>query len=227
MFSIAIFDLNGTIIEDEPIWRLAFNKVFKSYGGSGEIATKPGIGNHDNWRAVQQENPNFQEFSVDALSSETKDAYLDLAKHDTLGLRSGYRDFVAFLQSRSVLCVLATSSSMQALNSVVALYPNVLESFTVIVHGDEVERRKPAPDIFLKALEKVNDMQDEEVSFGTEDCVVFEDSNAGVRAAKAAGMFVVHLPNGIEPTDSALSPDIVATDFTDKRIFELFEGGEV
>lgn len=227
MFRIAIFDLNGTIIEDEPVWRQAFNQVFKKHGGIGEIQTKPGVGNHDNWKAVQQINRDFQRFSADVLSIETKDVYIDLVKNNQLGFRGGYENFMSFLKGHGVQCVLATSSSLQALNSVTALYPSVLENFTVIVHGDEVERRKPAPDIFLKALDKVNSIQSDGTRFDTRDCVVFEDSNAGVRAAQSAGMFVVHLPNGVEPTDSALSPDIVATDFTDSRLRTLFEGGEV
>lgn len=223
MFHVAIFDLNGTIIEDEPLWRSAFNQVYHRHGGTGFIENNPGVGNHDNWRIVRQTHLDFMPLSEDDLSLETQDVYLDLFQDDKLGLRKGFIELMSYLTRNSVICALATSSSLQALESVTSLYQGILDSFSVITHGDEVTHRKPAPDIFLKALEKVNAVS--ELQYTTGDCVVFEDSNAGVHAAKSANMFVVHLPNGLEQSLITPSPDLVAKDFTDKRIYKLFEGG--
>ncbi|MCI8885882.1 MAG: HAD family hydrolase, partial [Dorea sp.] len=55
------------------------------------------------------------------------------------------------------------------------------------VYGDMVERSKPHPDVFLKAAEEIG------VPIG--DCLVLEDSIAGVRAGKAAGGYIIHIPD--------------------------------
>lgn len=219
MFSVAIFDLNGTIIEDEWLWSEAFQSVAQVEQVDGNVTNEPGMGLFDNWKQIVVDSATAQH-----LAAKTLEEYqASLAKID--GFRKGYNWFIQYLHERSITCALATSSSQVILEKINAHFPTLLEYFDVMVTGDEVERRKPAPDIFLKALEKINQFEHNR-SFGIEDCVVFEDSNAGIRAAKAAGMFVVHLPNGIEPTNESVSPDLVATDFTDKRLRELFEGGE-
>ena len=71
----------------------------------------------------------------------------------------------------------------------------LLGRFAAIVGGDEVARGKPAPDLFLLAAERLG--------AHPEDCVVFEDSEAGVHAAAAAGMAVVVVPDLVEPSPSA------------------------
>ena len=68
----------------------------------------------------------------------------------------------------------------------------LLERFGVVVGGDEVERGKPAPDLFLLAAERLRACP--------ADCVVLEDSEAGVEAAAAAGMAVVVVPDLVEPS---------------------------
>jgi len=220
MYPVAIFDLNGTIIDDEWLWSEAFQSVAQAERVDGHVTNEPGMGLFDNWKQIVVDSGAAQ-----YLADKTLEEYqASLSKVD--GFRKGYSEFIHFLRRRSITHALATSSSQVILEKINAHFPTLLEYFDVVVTGDEVERRKPAPDIFLKALEKINQFEHNR-SFGIEDCVVFEDSNAGIRAAKAAGMFVVHLPNGIEPTNESVSPDLVATDFTDERLRELFEGGDM
>ena len=59
--------------------------------------------------------------------------------------------------------------------------------FDAFVYGDMVERSKPHPDVFLKAAEEIG------VPIG--DCLVLEDSIAGVKAGKAAGGYIIHIPD--------------------------------
>ncbi len=71
----------------------------------------------------------------------------------------------------------------------------LLDYFEAIVCGDEITHGKPAPDIFLKAAEKLGK--------DPETCAAFEDSPNGVKAAVAAGMHVVQVPDLVQP-DAAL-----------------------
>ena len=68
----------------------------------------------------------------------------------------------------------------------------LLERFDVVVGGDEVALGKPAPDLFLRA--------GEDLGVAAADCVVLEDSEAGIRAAAAAGMIAVMVPDLVEPS---------------------------
>ena len=68
----------------------------------------------------------------------------------------------------------------------------IVDRFQVLVTRDLVQAGKPAPDIFLKAADLLG--------LAPGDCLVFEDSPTGVRAARAAGMRVVLVPDLIEPT---------------------------
>lgn len=224
MFHVAIFDLNGTILDDEWLWKQSFEHVFHSEGGSGSPETRPGVGILDNWKHIASGNPEFKRSDIEVLVRKTLDEYSDHID-DVATFREGVVEYLQFLNASHVAIALATSSSVPTVQKIAHYFPTLFNVFSVIVHGDEVERRKPAPDIFLKALEKVNAVSEQQYTTG--DCVVFEDSNAGVHAAKSANMFVVHLPNGLEESNTGLMPDIVTTDFTDQRIYELFRGGEV
>jgi beta-phosphoglucomutase-like phosphatase (HAD superfamily) len=92
-----------------------------------------------------------------------------------------------------------------------------LDRFDVIVSADEVGRGKPAPDVFLLAAERLDVRPD--------TCAVFEDSSAGIRAACAAHMFVIAVPNPhYPPDDDALkNADIVLASLLDFRP-ELLQG---
>ena len=69
----------------------------------------------------------------------------------------------------------------------------LLQNFDVVVGGDQVQRSKPEPDIFLKAAEQL------EADPG--DCYVIEDSYNGIRAASAAGMIPIMVPDLLPPTE--------------------------
>ena len=77
--------------------------------------------------------------------------------------------------------------------------------FAAIVSGDDVTRGKPAPDIFLKAAERIG--------LPPEECVVFEDAPAGVEAARSAGMRVVGVLTTHDPHDLRRA-DLLVEEFT-------------
>ena len=70
---------------------------------------------------------------------------------------------------------------------------DLLEFFDVVIGGDMVERSKPAPDIFLMACERLGAVP--------EETYVIEDSYNGIRAASAANMIAIMVPDLVEPTE--------------------------
>ncbi|MFW6343122.1 MAG: HAD family hydrolase, partial [Sediminispirochaetaceae bacterium] len=98
----------------------------------------------------------------------------------------GAVELISSLRSREVAVALASSSSLSVIERNLKS-AGMLDMFSTVVGGDEVEQGKPAPDIFLRAAERAE--------IDPKECVVFEDSNNGIRAAHAAGMRPVMVPD--------------------------------
>lgn len=218
-YQLAIFDLNGTVLDDESVWSEAFKKVFAEY----EILEKfsphqPGIGVSGNWQKYQQQFIEFADTEISKLRQKTLKYYIELLPKQ-VSYRAGVEAFIEALQTASVHCILATSLDGDILQSITKSIPDLLTKFEVVVTGDEVETKKPAPDIFLLAFERFLGTTREEIT--VKDCIVFEDSQAGVTAAQAANMDVVYLPNEAVEAKGTSLPTYVANDFTDKKLLDI------
>jgi HAD superfamily hydrolase (TIGR01509 family) len=99
----------------------------------------------------------------------------------------GALSLVQTLAAHSVPIAIATSSSLHAVAAKKVSNPALFSAFSAIVSGDQVQNGKPAPDIFVEAARLL--------SVPPSECMVFEDSVAGCQAGKAAGCFVVAVPD--------------------------------
>ncbi|HEQ71021.1 MAG TPA: HAD family phosphatase, partial [Spirochaetia bacterium] len=111
-------------------------------------------------------------------------------------VKKGLKELVAFLRERRVPLALATSSERRRATEYLKL-AELTADFQAVVCGDEVTRGKPAPDIFLAAAQKLN--------AAPETVLVLEDSEAGIRAAAAARMIPVLVPDLKEPSADTVS----------------------
>lgn len=101
-------------------------------------------------------------------------------------LKTGAKDLLRAAQDRGVVMAIGTSSERKvALDFTRAA--DIEQYFSVMVGGDDVERRKPHPDIYLKTLELL--------SLSPDDAVVLEDSHHGITAARAAGIRAIYIPD--------------------------------
>ena len=101
----------------------------------------------------------------------------------------------------------------------VVTFSGILDRFPISVCGDEVARGKPAPDIFLAAAEKLKTPP--------EQCVVLEDSEAGVRASHTARMVSIMVPDMVGPSDDVaeMAYAVVETLFETKPcVARLYNG---
>jgi len=198
-----IFDLDGTLIDNEWIYDRAFCAVLKNLNISCEqLNHTPGIGVRENWEKMAKEL-NLSQDPRD-LTKQTQDFYLDHL--DEIKLRKGAKDLLHDLKRRRIRIGLATSTVAAVAGEVlsVAHLANLFDSATF---GDEVEHKKPAPDIFLKAMDKENLLPRE--------TVIIEDSPAGVEAGKAAGAFVIALKTDWFTRDQLFRADQIATNFAE------------
>jgi beta-phosphoglucomutase len=210
-----IFDLDGTVIESEDEYGSAFKDVLASLGvkTNEEYPHQGGIGVAENWPVLLTKFKIKTDKTVEELTQLTQAAYL--RRIETVTLKPGFDIFVNELKQTGIKTALATSNLWevaQVLISKLALD----EFFDVVVTGENVVRKKPAPDLFLMAANKLN--------VNANDCLVFEDSPAGVEAAKRASMKVVGIYRSEEHKKDLIKADLLIKNFfevTPEKIISL------
>jgi HAD superfamily hydrolase (TIGR01509 family) len=184
-----IFDLDGVLLESEQVWNEAKRELVEERGGSWrEDAPRAMMGmSSPEWSAYVRD-----ELGVDMDApaiSEAVVARLEAIYRDRLPWIGGAREAVQRMAARHPIG-LASSSNREIIDLFLEL-SGLGELFTVTVSSEEVERGKPAPDVYLEAARRLEARP--------EECLAVEDSENGIRAAKAAGMEVVVLPNSEWP----------------------------
>jgi HAD superfamily hydrolase (TIGR01509 family) len=132
-----------------------------------------------------------EDFPYEEFITRSKERVYERIQRYGIPMKEGVHELTAALSNRGAALVLASSSPFWIVETNLEA-AKMQDVFSLLVSGDEVERGKPAPDIFLLAAEKAG--------FDPGECVVFEDSNNGVRAAHEAGMRPVMIPD-IKPPE--------------------------
>jgi pseudouridine-5'-monophosphatase len=178
-----IFDLDGTLLDTEPLYTEATQKVLDPFGHTYSMELKKRCMGGDSRLSAQMTIAEYDlPMSVDEYLS-TRNVYL-LELFPTSPEIQGAGEFVNALADEKIAVGLATSSHKPLCD--IKLSSKVWgSSFHSIVCGDNhaVKKGKPDPDIFLVCADLLN------IPAG--NCVVFEDSPTGIKAARSAGMRVI------------------------------------
>ncbi|WP_034993669.1 HAD family hydrolase [Beijerinckia mobilis] len=127
---------------------------------------------------------------------ETSDKHFTALIDDgQLQLKAGVRNLLDTLEEKGINKAVATSSSRRKADHHLELI-GIRDRFSAIITRDDVERGKPSPDPFLRAAQALKTPP--------EECLALEDSHNGVRAAHAAGMRVIMVPDLLGPNDEML-----------------------
>lgn len=197
-----IFDMDGTIIDNEKVYDRAFCHILKSLKiPCSELNHTPGIGIKENW--IRMKEKLGLEEDPDQLAAQTQEIYLQHMKE--VRVRNGLRELLHYLRDKKVKIILATSNTAETGNKVLEAL-GISHHFKDRTFGDEVTRKKPAPDLFLKATEKGN--------LNPPDVIIIEDSSAGVEAAKNAGAKVIALKTDWFTRSELHRADKIANDFS-------------
>lgn len=181
-YSAVIFDLDGTLLDNEEIYCQAFVRVLKKHkvDFAKSCPHTPGIGLRENWVKMKETFGIDHNVSVSQLAHETQDVYHSLL--DKVKVRPGFYELHQALLDEGIIIALATSNDWWVVEDELEDL-DLHKYFETVTTGEEVAHKKPAPDIFLEAARKL----------GVEPalCAVLEDSVAGIEAAKEAGMVVI------------------------------------
>lgn len=188
MIKAVIFDMDGLIIDSEPIQSEAFSQVIKAYGktpilNKNGLVMITGIRADDNWKIIKEKYQIDEDISI--LRDKRRIVYINLLKNN-LKAMPGLYNLLTLLQNKQIKMALVSSSTL----------PNILfvleglkikEYFEIIISGDDVTKGKPDPECFILGSKRLD--------VKPENCLVLEDAESGVIAGKAAGMKVIAVPN--------------------------------
>ena len=192
-----IFDMDGLMLDTERLalkaWQLA--GVDFGFPISDDIfISMVGRNRRDSdCTLVEIFGPDFPIGAVRDRYRAYLDGWID---EDKLSVKSGLLELLSFLDKISMPKAVATSTEHERAVHKLSL-TNLLEHFSIVVAGDQVQRGKPAPDIFLAAAAQLGVLP--------ENCLVLEDSDAGIQAAYEAGMTPIMIPDMKPPSEKSLA----------------------
>jgi HAD superfamily hydrolase (TIGR01509 family) len=197
-----VFDLDGVLVDSEHVWDDVREELARERGGRW----------HDRAQAdmMGMSSPEWSRYmhEVIGLAEPPEEINAEVVRRmeeryaRELPLIAGAFDAVRRLASASLRLALASSSNRPLIDAVLAR-AGLTEAFEVTVSSEEVARGKPAPDVFLEAAHRLQ--------VEPSRCAAIEDSANGIRAAHAAGMRVVAIPNRRypPPEDALALADVV------------------
>jgi beta-phosphoglucomutase len=209
-----LFDFNGVIIDDEPLHLELIQRVLREEGLHITAAACRdkclGVPDRDGFLGLlQAAGREVNEAAVSALIARKADHYLQAIRERDL-LFPGVRTLVERLAAQYPLA-LVSGALRQEVDFTLAR-AGLREHFNVIVTAEDVSAGKPHPAGFLQALAALNEAQAQTIQ--PHECLVIEDSIAGVAAAKRAGMFCVAVTTSF-PATALRQADRVIADLRD------------
>ncbi|MCP4138176.1 MAG: HAD family phosphatase [bacterium] len=214
MLKLLIFDMDGVIVNNEPINYNIIMKVFNDFGldvSEKEYFSLLGASIHEIRLMIGEKlAKTSQEITPDNVIATMVNSRIEYIKNEVLPLTTGLLEFLEKLKTNNIGRALASSSSLEIIGLIISKH-NIKDCFQAIIGSDNVSRGKPFPDLFLYAANQVN--------VAPEECLVLEDSANGVKAARAAKMKSVGL-QGFGEQDLS-GADIVVDDLRKLRIQDL------
>jgi beta-phosphoglucomutase len=208
-FKGVIFDVDGVLVDSEPLHQKAWRQVLGQLGVSMSDEqfhllmgkTTDQIMSMYFRQYGIQEDLNFWSYKKD-------EAYRTLV-HKELKPLDGVVPFLLYLKSRQIKIGVASSAVQKNVQAALDCL-GVEKGFDAILSVEDITHPKPNPEIYLKAARSLG--------LAASDCIVIEDSLPGVQSAKQAGAFVIGITTNFSPKTLAIA-DQICTSFLEIRRF--------
>ncbi|XP_073972439.1 pseudouridine-5'-phosphatase-like [Rhodnius prolixus] len=210
-----LFDLDGLILDSERVYKKIFGSVIESFGKKYIDEVRLSV--------LGTKEADVPKILVDRLQLPiSPEEFSRLAKIEyekqlaDIEVKPGAERLIKHLSNNNVPIALATSSNEKSYKIKTSKHLPLFNHFFHVTKGDEVAHSKPAPDIFLLSAKRFANNPPK-----PEDCLVFEDAPNGVKAALAAGMQVVMVPEDFLPRELTTDATLVLGSLLDFKP-ELF-----
>ncbi len=196
-YMTVIFDMDGVILDSERIYLEGWLRA-AALSGLDEarmmtaVADATGVNDEMERQIMEEAFGSVPGWSYEKAFRDCRDYFLETVESGRMPVKEGARELLAFLRRERIPAGLASSTPFPLLKKELTK-AGLYDCFDTIVSGDMAARSKPAPDIFLLCARRLE--------ADPADCLVIEDSYNGVRAAAAAGMRPVMVPDRLAPTE--------------------------
>ena len=200
-----IFDMDGLMLDTERLAPRAWGDAAAAVGVDFDLTLiVPMVGRNFRDCAALIVDRHGPDFPTTELMRAWHVAYDAIVEREGIALKPGLLPLLDWLEAEGIPKAVATSTRRDRAQAKLA-QTALLPRFVALVGGDEVANGKPAPDIFLAAADRLGQP--------VAECVVLEDSEPGVRAALAAGMTPIMVPDMHPPSAAlmALEPLVLAS----------------
>ena len=206
MIKTVIFDMDGVIVDTEPVHNYAYNQHFKLLNIEVNAEMYASFTGNSTKNIFERLKIQFNlDEEVNALVETKRNLFNDAFDNkEDLHLLDGVGDLIKDLYDNGMQLILASSSATVTINRVFNRF-GLHKYFTHIVSGEDFPKSKPHPAIFLRAAELANTP--------VENCIVIEDSTNGIIAAKAAGIYCIGYDSFHSKLQDYSLADVVITDF--------------
>ena len=191
LFKAAIFDMDGLLINSERIIMQACIHAAREFGinyTQNDYVQLIGRSAPDSTQVMTMQLGGVNNFTQ--IMNRVDEILADSGNY--FPLKIGALEIIKHFHAQGIPCGVASSSYQDIITDRLSKV-GILDYFSVITGGEEVKRGKPHPDIYLLAIEKLG--------VTAPECIAFEDSELGARAAIAAGLKVVVVPDLKQPSD--------------------------
>ena len=200
--SIALFDLDGVILDTEGSYTAFWDDYGSRHFSEKDFGLK--IKGQTLVKILDDYFPEENE------RKSITDAINDFERNMSYPFVPGVENYIKSLKSNGIRTAVVTSSNLLKMDNVYRCHPGFREMFDMILTSEDFSESKPSPYCYLKAMRLFG--------AGPEDCVVFEDSLAGLQSARASGAFVTALTTTNPEEVVRNYADLVIRDFNDSGI---------
>jgi beta-phosphoglucomutase family hydrolase len=210
MLRAVIFDFDGVLVDSELLHHKAFNHIFAQF--NFQITTEEyfdrflGLSDEELLRTIDKEKELFlSENQFEQMLHEKAHTFKNLAMTQAAVI-AGVPQILKMLSDNKIPMAICSGALLPEIEMILK-GANLRHFFDCIVSAEQVKKGKPDPEGFLLALKLLNRKKQ---TIQPEDCVVIEDSNWGLEAAKAAGMHPVAVTNSysadyLRPADKIIT----------------------
>lgn len=206
MLKAAIFDMDGVIVNTEPLHHKAYHQMFKDINIEVSDDLYASFTGQSTMEICEKLCKKFNlRLCAETLVSIKRDHFKVLFETDaSLTLIDGVLELIKDYHSKGLTLVLGSSASMENINNIFSRF-DLDQYFIAKFSGADLKASKPHPEIFEKAADATGYSRDE--------CLVIEDSTNGILAAKSAGLFCVGYDSFHSKDQNYSKADLLVSDF--------------
>jgi HAD superfamily hydrolase (TIGR01509 family) len=187
-----VFDMDGLLLDTETVYQAAMVEAGQAFGVDFTAATYASmVGKTNPECAVMLRELYGPSFPVEAYFARTW-SDVEVLLEAEIRLKTGVMEILDYLDALGLPRAIATSNSRQAVDRYLGRF-DLVKRFHAVVANADVTRHKPHPDPYLEAARRLN--------VDPTLCLALEDSHPGVRAAHAAGMMTIMVPDILDPNE--------------------------